>query len=75
MERIQGSDFIKEILLDDEPGPVYVQIGRHKHARALKSIQERYQEQLNGIIFMGKFGKAVIYTVLDQDITYKQYIG
>jgi hypothetical protein len=73
----EGSDFIKEILLDDEPGPVYVQIwgGTNTLARALKSIQERYQGTAEWDNIYGKVSeKTVIYTVLDQDITYKQYV-
>src|SRR5207247_1734353 len=39
-----GSDLIKALLLDDEPGPVYLLAwgGQSTIARALKSIQEQY---------------------------------
>ena len=55
----EGSDFIKEILLDDEPGPVYVQIwgGTNTLARALKSIQESIPGTAAWNNFMGSFGK------------------
>ena len=41
----EGSDFIKNILLDDKPGPVYLQIwgGTNTIARALKAIENQYK--------------------------------
>jgi len=74
----EGSDFIKEILLDDKPGPVYIQIwgGTNTLARALKSIQESYGGTAEwDNIYKKVSEKAVIYTVLDQDITYKEYVA
>lgn len=74
----EGSDFIKEILLDDEPGPVYLQIwgGTNTVARALKSIEEEYQGSPEWEHIYKKItDKAIIYTVLDQDATYRKYIA
>jgi hypothetical protein len=40
-----GSDLIKALLLDDEPGPIYLLAwgGQSTIARALKSIQDQYK--------------------------------
>ncbi|MCR4569812.1 MAG: DUF1593 domain-containing protein [Bacteroidales bacterium] len=40
-----GSDLIKEVLLDDDPRPVFIQVwgGPSTASRALKSIQEQYE--------------------------------
>src|SRR5919206_313273 len=40
-----GSDLIKSLLLDDQPGPLYLLAwgGGSTIARALKSIQDQYQ--------------------------------
>lgn len=73
----EGSDFIKDILLDDKEGQVYVQIwgGTNTLARALKSIQEEYEGTDEWeTIYQKVSDKAFIYTVLDQDATYKKYI-
>lgn len=78
MEKItEGSEFIKEILLDNKPGPVYVQIwgGTNTLARALKSIEEMYKGTVQwDDIYKKVSKKTVIYTILDQDATYKKYI-
>jgi hypothetical protein len=74
----EGSDFIKKILLDDEPGPVYVQIwgGTNTLARALKSIEDEYKNKANWQDIYKKISeKAIIYTVLDQDATYTKYVA
>ena len=77
-EATEGSDYIKDILLDDEEGPVYVQIwgGTNTLARALLSIQEEYEgtPQWNEI-YAKVSEKTFIYTVLDQDITYTRYVA
>jgi len=43
----EGSEWIKKILLDENPQPVYLQIwgGTNTVARALKSIEETYKNQ------------------------------
>ncbi len=76
-EATEGSDFIKAILLDDKEGPVYVQIwgGTNTLARALKSIQEEYEGTPQWDEIYNKVSdKTFIYTVLDQDATYKKYV-
>lgn len=73
----EGSEFIKNILLDDDNTPVYVQIwgGTNTLARALKSIEEEYRGKSNwDDIYKKVSAKTVIYAVLDQDATYKKYV-
>lgn len=73
-----GSDFIKQILLDEKPGPVYLQIwgGTNTVARALKSIEEEYKGKPEWErIYQQISEKAIIYTVLDQDATYRKYVA
>ncbi|GAA4450038.1 DUF1593 domain-containing protein [Nibrella saemangeumensis] len=74
----EGSDFIKKVLLDNNPGPVYLQIwgGTNTVARALKSIEEEYKGKPEWPEIAKKVsGKAVLYTILDQDATYRKYIA
>ncbi len=74
----EGSDWIKSILLDDEPGPVYIQVwgGTNTAARALKSIEEQYKDTPEWQDIYKKVSeKAVIYIILDQDVTYRNYIA
>ncbi|TKT92793.1 DUF1593 domain-containing protein [Dyadobacter frigoris] len=74
----EGSDFIKKILLDDNPDPVYLQIwgGTNTVARALKSIEEDYKSKPEwDSIYRKVSQKAVIYAILDQDATYLKYIA
>ncbi len=74
----EGSDFIKQILLDNDPSPVYLQIwgGTNTVARALKSIEDQYKSTPNWAAVAKKVAdKAIIYAVLDQDATYKNYIA
>lgn len=73
----EGSDFIKAILLDDNPAPVYLQIwgGSNTVARALKSIEDEYKDTPQWQdIYTKVTDKAIIYAILDQDATYKNYI-
>lgn len=77
-EPTEGSDFIKDILLDDEEGPVYVQIwgGTNTLARALLSIEESYRGTENWEeIYRKVSDKTFIYTILDQDATYTSYVA
>jgi hypothetical protein len=66
-----GSDRIVQVLLDDEPGPVYLQAwgGTNSIARALWKIQKEYPEQIEKVS-----KKAIIYIILDQDKTFREYI-
>jgi len=74
----EGSDFIKKILLDDKPGPVYLQIwgGTNTVARALKSIEDDYKTTPQWAnIYKKVSDKAILYAVLDQDATYQKYVA
>ncbi|UCG56131.1 MAG: DUF1593 domain-containing protein [Phycisphaerales bacterium] len=66
-----GSDRIVDILLDDEPGPVYLQAwgGTNTIARALWKIQREYPGKMKKVS-----KKAIIYIILDQDTTFREYI-
>ena len=66
-----GSDRIVEILLDDEPGPVYLQAwgGTNTIARALWKIQHEHPDQIEKVS-----RKAIVYIILDQDKTLRDYI-
>ena len=79
MEQVTaGSEWIKFKLLDKDPEPIYLQAwgGTNTIARALKSIEEQYQADKNWPTIKAKVSKkAIIYTVMDQDATYKKYIG
>jgi hypothetical protein len=78
MEKVtEGSELIKEVLLDDKPGPVYVQAwgGTNTLARALKSIEEKYSGTPQWQEIHARVSdKAVVYIILDQDVTFKEYI-
>lgn len=74
----EGSDFIKKILLDNNPSPVYLQIwgGTNTVARALKSIEDQYKNTADWVKIAKKVSdKAIIYAVLDQDATYQKYVA
>ncbi|MFB6187447.1 MAG: nucleoside hydrolase-like domain-containing protein [Halobacteriaceae archaeon] len=66
-----GSDRIVEVLLDDDPGPVYLQAwgGTNTIARALEKIENKYPEQKEKVS-----EKAIIYIILNQDKTLREYI-
>ena len=66
-----GSDRIVEVLLDNKPGPVYLQAwgGTNTIARALWKIQHKHPDQMKKVS-----NKAVIYIILDQDTTFRKYI-
>ncbi|MFF5078399.1 nucleoside hydrolase-like domain-containing protein [Actinoplanes sp. NPDC000266] len=78
MERVtDGSRLIEKVILDDEPGPLYIQSwgGLNTTARALKSIQERYQGSPRWPSLQRKISqKVVIYNILNQDATLDGYI-
>lgn len=74
----EGSDWIKAKLLDDNPEPIYLQAwgGTNTIARALKSIEAEYADTEGWEDIYRKVSqKAIIYTILDQDATYRQYIS
>jgi len=66
-----GSDRIVEVLLDDQPGPVYLQAwgGTNTIARALWKIQHEHPKQMDKVS-----RKAIVYIILDQDKTFREYI-
>ena len=76
-EPTEGSNFIKDVLLDDDERTLYIQTwgGTNTTARALKSIEEEYKgtDQWDAI-YKKVCKKAVIYIILSQDDTYKDYI-
>jgi hypothetical protein len=72
-----GSDLIKSLLLDDQPGPLFVtaQGGQSTIARALKSIQDQYASTPQWNSIRQKVShKLVIVPFGDQDGTYAGYI-
>ena len=74
----EGSEFIREIIMDDEPGPIYVQAwgGNNTLARALLSIEEDNKDSEGWETLKKKISeKLVIMTIQDQDATYRNYIG
>ncbi|GLU45262.1 DUF1593 domain-containing protein [Allomuricauda sp. NBRC 101325] len=77
-QRTEGSKWIAEKLLDDDPREIFLQAwgGTNTIARALKSIEEDYSKKRNWKEIKAKVSKkAIIYTIMDQDATYKKYIG
>jgi hypothetical protein len=66
-----GSDRIVQVLLDDKPGPVYLQAwgGTNTIARALWKIQHEHAGQVEKVS-----RKGVVYIILDQDETFRKYI-
>lgn len=74
----EGSELIKEKLLDDDDRDLFLQAwgGTNTIARALKSIEEDYKDTQDWQDIKEKVSKkAIIYTIMDQDATYKNYIG
>lgn len=74
----EGSNFIKQILLDNNPSPVYLQMwgGTNTVARALKSIEDQYKNTPDWPSIQQKVSdKAILYAVLDQDATYQNYVA
>ena len=74
----EGSDFIKTKLLDDNLEPLYLQVwgGTNTIARALKSIEDQYKGTAEwGTIYAKVTKKAILYAILDQDATYRNYIA
>jgi len=72
MERdTPGADRIVQVLLDDDPSPVYLQAwgGTNTIAKALSTIQKNYPSQIDKVA-----KKAIVYIILDQDDTFRKYI-
>lgn len=79
MEKItEGSEFLKELFLDDDERTLYVQTwgGTNTTARALKSIEEEYKDTDQWKDIQQKiYDKLVVYIILDQDDSYSDYIA
>jgi Protein of unknown function (DUF1593) len=74
----EGSNFIKQKLLDADESPLYVQVwgGTNTLARALKSIEDEYGKTDKWLQIQNKINKKlIIYAILDQDATYRTYIS
>ena len=73
----EGSNLIKSLLLDDQPGPLYVtaQGGQSTIARALKSIHDQYANTPQWGAIRDKVSlKLIVIPTGDQDGTYARYI-
>lgn len=73
-----GSEFIKNILLDENPQPVHIQMwgGTNTVGRALKSIEEQYKNSPQWQKIYKKISdKTTLYIILDQDEVYKNYVS
>ncbi|HDZ13467.1 MAG TPA: DUF1593 domain-containing protein [Pricia sp.] len=73
----EGSDFIKAKLLDGNLSPLYLQVwgGTNTIARALKSIENEFKTTERWKEVQEKVSsKAILFTIMDQDATYKNYI-
>lgn len=74
----EGSNLIKSLLLDNQPGPLYVtaQGGQSTIARALKSIHDQYAGTPQWEAIRDKVSaKLVVIPSGDQDGTYARYIA
>ena len=72
-----GSELIKSLILDNEPGPLFITAwgGQSTIARALKSIEEDYENTLEWSAIQKKVSRKVILLPSgDQDDTYAEYI-
>jgi hypothetical protein len=74
----EGSNFIKQLLLDETTEPIYIQLwgGTNTVARALKSIEDQFRNTAEWPQISKKVSnKAILYAVLDQDATYQKYVA
>jgi hypothetical protein len=79
MEEVtEGSEFLKELFLNEDESDLYVQTwgGTNTTARALKSVQEEYEgtedwEEVKKAVS----DKLILYIILDQDDSYGSYIA
>lgn len=77
-EVTEGSEFLKELFLDNNSEPLYVQTwgGTNTTARALKSIEAEYKDSSEWETIQQKiYDKLVLYIILDQDESYGEYIA
>lgn len=76
-EDTPGSDLIKQVLLDDQKGPIFLQAwgGLNTIARALASIQQQYGKSADWPTIYKKVSeKAIITSFGLQDATYDNYL-
>lgn len=76
-EVTEGSEWVKDAILDDRPGPLYVQVwgGLNTVARALRSIEETYRSRPEWAAVAARVSeKIIIYNILTQDSTLQDYI-
>ncbi len=74
----EGSDWIKSILLDNDPRPVYISVwgGTNVVAAALRSIRDQYMATPQWDAIRKKVSeKTWVIIDLDQDTTYRQYLA
>lgn len=72
-----GSDLIRSLMLDDQPGPLFITAwgGQSTIARALKSIEDQYRYTSQWDAIKSKISrKVVLLPSGDQDDTYALYI-
>ena len=77
-EVTEGSEFLKELFLDDDPRTLYVQTwgGTNTTARALRSIEQEHAGTRAWPAIQQKiYDKLVVYIILDQDENYGSYIA
>ena len=77
-EETERSNFLMDLMLDQDERPLYIQTwgGTNTTARALKSIQERFEGTSEWAHIKSKIeSKVVLYIILDQDGTYGDYIS
>lgn len=73
----EGSDLIRDVLLDDEPGQVFLQAwgGPNTIARALKSIEDEYRGTPQwDAVYRKVVDRTVITSFGQQDTTFADYI-
>lgn len=73
-----GSDFIMQCLLDDDPRPLYLEAwgGANTVARALMSIEEKYKDTDEwDEVYKKVCSKGILISFGDQDTTYEDYIA
>ena len=74
----EGSELIRSHILDDDLRPLYLQVwgGPNTIARALKDIEDAYQDTPEWEALHAKISEKVIITACgEQDDTYRSYIG
>ncbi|MDX8339772.1 DUF1593 domain-containing protein [Draconibacterium sp. IB214405] len=72
-----GSDRIKEILLDDDPRPVFIQVwgGPSTASRALKSIEEEYKDTPEWESIKAKVSAKAKFCLSGlQDLSFQEYV-